>query len=168
MAKRVTKGNLWGFIQSRPYVSVADIRRLFMIDVDSAAALPTGEGRCYIGLTQDAADLLRQLWSEGRIVLDLNPDVKAKVVQGVYPARAPLSRPATSPSASRHGRGEMPSVVAGKRQEGNVSVADEEVAEAVRGAGNKRRRRRRRGGRGGAGTMENGAPPPVGATPANV
>ena len=87
MAKRVTKGNLWGFIQSRPYASVADIRRLFMMDVDGAAAVPTNEGAYYIGLPQDTADIIRQLWQEGRIILDLNPDVKARVVQGVYPAR---------------------------------------------------------------------------------
>ncbi|MGH2368807.1 MAG: hypothetical protein ACRDI2_11475, partial [Chloroflexota bacterium] len=62
MPKRVTKGNLWGFIQSRPYASVADIRRLFVMEVDGAAALPTSEGACYIGLPREAADLIRQLW----------------------------------------------------------------------------------------------------------
>jgi hypothetical protein len=87
VAKRVTKGNLWGYIQSRPYASVADIRRLFLMDVEGAAALPSNEGAYYIGLPRDAADLIRQLWQEGRIMLDLNPDVKARVVQGVYPAR---------------------------------------------------------------------------------
>lgn len=99
MAKRVTKGNLWGFIQSRPYCSVADIRRLFMIDVEGAAALATNEGAYYIGLPQEAADMIRQLWQEGRVLLDLNPDVKAQVVQGVYPARIPLGRPGTRPGA---------------------------------------------------------------------
>jgi hypothetical protein len=92
VAKRVTKGNLWGFIQSRPYASVADIRRLFMMDVEGAAALATNEGPYYIGLPPEAADLIRQLWQDGRILLDLNPDVKGKVVQGVYPARMPMAR----------------------------------------------------------------------------
>ena len=92
MAKRVTKGNLWGYIQSRPYASVADIRRLFLMEVEGAAALPSNEGAYYIGLPHDAADLIRQLWQEGRIMLDLNPDVKARVVQGVYPARLPQGR----------------------------------------------------------------------------
>lgn len=106
MAKRVTKGNLWGFIQSRPYCSVADIRRLFMMDVEGAAALATNEGAYYIGLPQEAADMIRQLWQEGRVLLDLNPDVKAQVVQGVYPARIPMGRPGTRPAtrpASRPG-----------------------------------------------------------------
>lgn len=90
--KRVTKGNLWGFIQSRPYASVADMRRLFTMGVDDASILPTSEGTYFIGLPQEAADLISQLWHEGRIVLDTNPDVKALVVQGVYPARAMLGR----------------------------------------------------------------------------
>ena len=98
MAKRITKGNLWGFIQSRPYVSVADIRRLFMMDVDGAAPFLTSEGPCYIGLPDEAAHLIRQLWQEGRIVLDMNPDVKARVVQGVYPARVPLGRAPSAPA----------------------------------------------------------------------
>jgi hypothetical protein len=92
VAKRVTKGNLWGFIQSRPYVSMADIRRLFLMDVEDAASLVTNEGAYYVGLPLEAADLIRQLWLEGRIILDLNPDVKARVVQGVYPARVPAGR----------------------------------------------------------------------------
>ena len=96
MAKRITKGNLWGFIQSRPYATVADIRRLFTMEVDGAAPVRTSDGTYYIGLPQDAADLIRQLWQEGRIILDLNPDVKAKVVQGVYPARVPLGRAAAA------------------------------------------------------------------------
>jgi hypothetical protein len=92
VAKRVTKGNLWGFIQSRPYASVADIRRLFLMEVDGAAPVPTSEGTCYIGLPQDAAELIGQLCREGRIALDLNPNVKARVVQGVYPVRLPVQR----------------------------------------------------------------------------
>jgi hypothetical protein len=103
VAKRVTKGNLWGFIQSRPYVSMADIRRLFTMDVDGAASLATNEGPYYIGLPQEAADFIRQLWQEGRIILDLNPDVKARVVQGVYPARVPVNRAAPGRGAARPG-----------------------------------------------------------------
>jgi hypothetical protein len=94
--KRLTKGNLWGFIQSRPYVSVADIRRLFYMEVEDASPVHTDEGTCYIGLPQSAADLVRQLWQEGRIVLDLNPDLKARVVQGIYPARISLTRSRTT------------------------------------------------------------------------
>jgi hypothetical protein len=94
VAKRVTKGNLWGFIQSRPYASVADIRRLFFMDVEGAAPVPTSEGTCYIGLPPDTAELIAQLCREGRIGLDLNLNVKARVVQGVFPVRLPAHRSA--------------------------------------------------------------------------
>lgn len=90
--KRITKGNLWGFIQSRPYCSVSDIRRLFTMDVEGAAPIRTSEGTAYVGLSQDAAELIRQLCHEGRVALDLNPNVKARVVQGVFPARLPAPR----------------------------------------------------------------------------
>jgi hypothetical protein len=96
VAKRVTKGNLWGFIQSRPYASVADIRRLFFMDVDGAAPVPTSEGTCYIGLPPDTAELIAQLCREGRIGLDLNLNVKARVVQGVFPVRLPVRRAGAS------------------------------------------------------------------------
>ena len=96
MAKRITKGNLWGFIQSRSYASVADMRRLFMMDVDGAAAVPTSEGICFIGLPPEAADMVGQLSREGRIGLDLNLNVKARVVQGVYPVRMPAPRHASA------------------------------------------------------------------------
>ena len=104
MAKRITKGNLWGFIQSRTYASVADMRRLFMMDVEGAAAISTGEGTCYIGLPPEAADMVGQLSREGRIALDLNLNVKARVVQGVFPVRmaarrAPSRESDAAPSA---------------------------------------------------------------------
>jgi len=104
VAKRVTKGNLWGFIQSRPYASVADIRRLFTMEVDGAAPIPTSEGTCYIGLPVDVAEIVRQLWHEGRVALDLNPNVKARVVQGIYPARVPPHRQhyASGPDTRAH------------------------------------------------------------------
>ena len=104
MPKRVTKGNLWGFIQSRPYASVADIRRLFTMEVDGAAPIPTSEGTCYIGLPVDVAEIVRQLCHEGRVALDLNPNVKARVVQGIYPARIPLHR--QQPPGMDLGRGD--------------------------------------------------------------
>ena len=100
MAKRITKGNLWGFIQSRAYASVADVRRMFSMEVEGASAIPTSEGTCYIGLPPDAAELVGQLSREGRVGLDLNLNVKARVVQGLYPARLPAQRQPSSDGAS--------------------------------------------------------------------
>ena len=68
------------------------MRRLFMMDVEGAAAIPTSEGICYIGLPPEAAEMVGQLSREGRIALDLNLNVKARVVQGVFPMRLPAPR----------------------------------------------------------------------------
>ena len=129
MAKRVTKGNLWGFIQSRPYVSLADIRRLFSMEVEGAAAIHTSEGVTYVGLPPEVADLVRQLWQEGRIAFDLNYDVHARVVQGIYPARVPLGR-------QHHSAG------------GGEGQADAD--DNATGAQKRRRRRKRRSAEAGA------------------
>jgi hypothetical protein len=141
VAKRITKGNLWGFIQSRPYASVADIRRLFSIEVDGAATVTTAEGTCFVGLPQDTADLIRQLWQEGRIALDLNPDVKARVIQGVYPARVPLGR---QPARRAAALDVAPGAASAQDEQ------DGQDGQQARGAGRNRRRRRKRRGTGGS------------------
>lgn len=140
MAKRVTKGNLWGFIQSRPYATIADIRRLFQLDVEGVAPVVTGEGTYYVGLPPEAASLLRQLWQEGRIVFDINLDVKGKVVQGVYPARVPLGRQTT-------GKGVL--ARAGEPERGQPG----EPTAAQPASGKRRRRRRRRSAAAAAGSV---------------
>ena len=89
MAKNVTKGNLWGYIQSRPYASVSDIRRQFSLETEAAAPIRTPHGVVFIGLPNRGAQLLRQLVREGRIALDLLPDVRGSVVTGVYAIQAP-------------------------------------------------------------------------------
>jgi hypothetical protein len=160
----VTKGNLWGFIQSRPYASVADIRRLFMIDADEAASVTTTEGTYYVGLSQEAANLIRQLWHEGRIVLDTNPDVKARAVQGIYPARAFVARaPGSGQLSSRRTGASEPDGPSQGQVPGGPTP----------GAGGKRRRRRRRavGGSGRAGSdeaSEQGPAPEASSLPAAV
>ena len=95
MAKNVTKGNLWGYIQSRPYASVADIRRQFSLESEAAIPLQTMHGVVYIGLPSRGAQFLRQLSREGRIALDFLPDVRGRVVVGVYAIHTP-SRKAAS------------------------------------------------------------------------
>lgn len=133
MAKRITKGNLWGYIQSRPYASVSDIRRLFMMDIDGAATIPSNEGTCYIGLPQDAADIVGLLWQEGRIALDLNPNLKARVVQGIYPARVSLQRHQGTSQATRSSGGRA-----------QTDTSSEPEGQSSR----KRRRRRKKSGAG--------------------
>ena len=100
MAKNVTKGNLWGYIQSRPYASVADIRRQFSLESEAAIPLQTGHGVVYVGLPNRGAQFLRQLLREGRIALDFLPDVRGRVVTGVYAIQTP-NRKATSGGSAK-------------------------------------------------------------------
>ncbi len=150
MPKRITKGNLWGFIQSRPYASVADIRRLFTMDVDDASSLPTSEGTYFVGLPQDAADMIGQLWNEGRIVLDTNPDVKALVVQGVYPARVGFGRRGGQGGQRGQGQsnpGGRPGQSFAQQRTGAgapAGMAAERADDGTESSGKRRRRRRRR------------------------
>ena len=73
---------------------------MFSMEVDGATAIRTSEGTCYIGLPPEAADLVGQLSREGRIALDLNLNVKAHVVQGIYPVRLPAQRQPASDGAT--------------------------------------------------------------------
>ena len=144
MPKRITKGNLWGLIQSRPYASVSDIRRLFLIETDSAVPVATSEGTYYIGLPPEAAEVVAQLWREGRIVLDVNPDIKGRVVQGLFPARSPSSRQFFGPSgapAPQWGQSAPSSAIS--RGDAAAAGADA-AAEPARPPGSSKRRRRRK------------------------
>ncbi len=99
MAKNVTKGNLWGYIQSRPYASVADIRRQFSLESEAAIPLQTLHGVVYIGLPSHGAQFIRQLLREGRIALDFLPDVRGRVVTGVYAIQPPSRKAAPAGQA---------------------------------------------------------------------
>ena len=80
------------------------------MEVDGASAISTSEGTCYIGLPPEAADLVGQLSREGRIALDLNLNVKARVVQGVFPVRvaAPRQSSAEGGAAKKRKRRRRP------------------------------------------------------------
>ena len=147
MAKRVTKGNLWGLIQSRPYASVSDIRRMFLVETDSAVPFSTTEGTYYIGLPREVADVVSQLWHEGRIVLDVNPDVKGQVIQGLFPARVSPGRQSTGlggpngPSGFPGGQRANPTPSRAAWSAGDTTAGV--VTEPPR-SGTRRRRRKRR------------------------
>ena len=103
MTKNVTKGNLWGYIQSRPYASVADIRRQFSLETDVATPIRLLRSVAVVGLPRDGAQLIQQLVREGRVSLDLLPDIRAPVVNGVYAIRV-TNQGATAVGAAK-GRG---------------------------------------------------------------
>lgn len=83
--KRLSKSSLLWFIRSRSYVSVPDIRRRFNLGVDDEVHPIAGpQGRVYIGLPADAARVLGDLVREGRVGLELQPEIHARAATGVY------------------------------------------------------------------------------------
>ena len=99
MAKKLSKGSLLGFLRSRPYVSVADIRRRFLLETDDATPLRGPEGYVYIGLPPSAAETVRQLWSEGKIGLHFSPNIRARSVEGLYATRLDFGQRSESQQA---------------------------------------------------------------------
>jgi hypothetical protein len=83
--KRMSKSSLLWFIRSRSYVTVADLRRRFgVVDSDDVSSVAGPAGKVYVGLPTQQADLLRDLWCEGKIGFELAMDIKAPTVTGVY------------------------------------------------------------------------------------
>jgi hypothetical protein len=83
--KRLSKSSLLWFIRSRSYVSIPDIRRRFNLDDrEEVSPFVSAQGRIYVGLPSDATRALGDLVREGRIGLELQPGLMAKVAVGVY------------------------------------------------------------------------------------
>jgi hypothetical protein len=83
--KRLSKSSLLWFIRSRSYVSIPDIRRRFNLDErEEISPFVSAQGRIYVGLPTDATRALGDLVREGRIGLELQPGLMAKVAVGVY------------------------------------------------------------------------------------
>ncbi len=82
--KRLSKSSLLWFIRSRSYVSVPDIRRRFNLASEEVTPLVSPQGRVFIGLPPDAARILGDLVREGRVGLELQPEIHARAATGVY------------------------------------------------------------------------------------
>ncbi len=83
--KRLSKSSLLWLVRSRSYISVADVRRRFNVDAsDDVTAMIGPGGHVYVGLPAHQAQLLEDLWRDGKVGLELAPDVKAPIVTGVY------------------------------------------------------------------------------------
>jgi hypothetical protein len=87
-SKRPSTSSLRRFITSRPYVTVADIRRRFTIDdPDAMACLQRNGSSAWIGLPEREATKLQELWQRDELGLQMSVEVRAPVVVGVYPMR---------------------------------------------------------------------------------
>ena len=87
-SKRPSTSSLRRFITSRPYVTVAELRRRFSIDDPDAMAHVQRNGTsAWIGLPEREATKLQELWHRDELGLELSVEVRAPVVVGIYPMR---------------------------------------------------------------------------------
>jgi hypothetical protein len=87
-SKRPSTSSLRRFITSRPYVTVAELRRRFALDDPDAMSCVAHEGRqVYVGLPEREALKIDDLLGRGEIGLELSVEVRAPVAVGVYPLR---------------------------------------------------------------------------------
>lgn len=85
--KRPSTSSLRRYLTSRPYLSVADIRRRFGLDPDAMSVVSRNGTTAYIGLPEREASKLQDLWQRDEVGVELSVEVKAPVVVGVYPMR---------------------------------------------------------------------------------
>jgi hypothetical protein len=87
-SKRPSTSSLRRFITSRPYVTVAELRRRFGLDDPDAMVHVRHNGTAaWIGLPEREATKLQDLWERDEVGLQLSVEVRAPVVVGVYPMR---------------------------------------------------------------------------------
>ncbi len=87
-SKRPSTSSLRRFITSRPFVTVAELRRRFALeDAEGMARLAHNGTVAWIGLPDREAAKLQDLWERGDVGIELSVEVRAPVVVGVYPMR---------------------------------------------------------------------------------
>ena len=86
--KRPSTSSLRRFITSRPYVTVAELRRRFGLDdPDGIGHLERNGTRAWIGLPEREAAKIQDLWQRDEVGVELSVEVRAPVVVGIYPIR---------------------------------------------------------------------------------
>ena len=86
--KRPSTSSLRRFITSRPFVTVAELRRRFGLDdAETMVRLERNGTVAWIGLPEREAGKLQDLWHRDEVALELSVEVRAPVVVGVYPMR---------------------------------------------------------------------------------
>jgi hypothetical protein len=103
-SKRPSTSSLRRFITSRPYVTVAELRRRFGIDdPDAMAHIGRNGTSAWIGLPEREATKLQDLWQRDELGVELSVEVRAAVVVGVYPMR--IARYVVESQAAMNGHG---------------------------------------------------------------
>ena len=145
-AKRPSTSSLRRFITSRPYVTVAEIRRRFALEADGVVRIRGERSTAYVGLPEREAAKLEELWARGEIGVEMSVEVRAPVVVGVFPTRvAPFvieaSREANGADRPETGRRPSPLPAPPPSREPNTDG----VPAAVKASRPAKGRHRRRG-----------------------
>jgi hypothetical protein len=105
-SKRPSTSSLRRFITSRPYVTVAELRRRFGLDDPDAMAHVNRNGTsAWIGLPEREATKLQDLWQRDELGVELSVEVRAPVVVGFYPMRIARYVTDAHPGANGHTNG---------------------------------------------------------------
>ena len=87
-SKRPSTSSLRRFITSRPYVTIAELRRRFGLDDPDGIGFVQRNGtHAWIGLPDREAAKIQDLWQRDEVGLELSVEVRAPVVVGIYPMR---------------------------------------------------------------------------------
>lgn len=89
--RRLNRSTLRRLIRGRPYTSIAQVRRYFEIEEEEVTAVEGPGGVAYLALPEHDAAVLGQLWRDGKIGVHLSPNVRAAVIEGVYPIDTPAA-----------------------------------------------------------------------------
>ena len=89
-ARKFNRSNLRRLIRGRAYTSIAQIRRYFGIESDEVSAVQGPQGTVFLAMPRDLAGIIMQLWKEGKIGIQLSPDVRAAIIDGIYSTEAPV------------------------------------------------------------------------------
>jgi hypothetical protein len=85
--KRPSTSSLRRYLTSRPYISVADVRRRFGLEADAMSHIARNGTSAYVGLPEREALKLQDLWQRDEVGIELSVEVNAPVVIGIYPMR---------------------------------------------------------------------------------
>lgn len=86
-SKRPSTSSLRRYLTSRPYISIAEIRRRFGLDAEAMSHVARNGSTAYVGLPEREATKLQDLWERNEIGVELSVEVRAPVIVGVYPMR---------------------------------------------------------------------------------
>jgi hypothetical protein len=87
-SKRPSTSSLRRFITSRPYVTIAELRRRFGLDdPDGIGHVQRNGSHAWIGLPEREAAKIQDLWQREEVGLEFSVEVRAPVVVGIYPMR---------------------------------------------------------------------------------